>query len=113
MNLNIFGGKFLQILYFPYYHHPFCIKNMNDYTYIEFYGDIDDSVCPIYKKEISDLIESNRNKDVIFDFKEVTFIDSAGIGLILGIIMFFFIVLQFIFLFSLMIICGGNSTLFS
>ena len=60
------------------------VKKMSDYTYIEFYGDIDDSVCPRYKKEISELIEENKNKDVIFDFKQVTFIDSSGIGLILG-----------------------------
>lgn len=60
------------------------VKNMENYTYIEFFGDIDDTVCPRYKKEISDLIESNKHKDVILDFKEVTFIDSSGIGLILG-----------------------------
>lgn len=60
------------------------VKNFTNYTYIEFYGDIDDSVCPRYKKEISNLIEENKNKDVILSFKEVTFIDSSGIGLILG-----------------------------
>ena len=60
------------------------VKNLSEYTYIEFYGDIDDTVCPKYKKEISELIETNKNKDMVFDFKEVTFIDSSGIGLILG-----------------------------
>ena len=60
------------------------VKSINNYTYIEFYGDIDDSVCPRYKQELSDLIENNTNKDMIFDFKGVTFIDSSGIGLILG-----------------------------
>lgn len=60
------------------------VKNLSNYTYIEFYGDIDDSVCPKYRKEISDLIELNKDKDMIFDFKSVTFIDSSGIGLILG-----------------------------
>ena len=60
------------------------IKESSNYTYIKFHGDIDDSVCPKYKDEISDLIELNKNKDVVFDFKDVTFIDSSGIGLILG-----------------------------
>ena len=60
------------------------VRNLENYTYIEFYGDIDDRVCPRYKKEIADLIEHNKSKDVIFDFKKVTFIDSSGIGLILG-----------------------------
>ena len=60
------------------------ISELKDYTYITFFGDIDDTVCPKYRKEISDLINQNSNKDVVFDFKEVTFIDSSGIGLILG-----------------------------
>lgn len=52
--------------------------------YIEFYGDIDDSICPKYKEEISDIIKNNKNKNLILDFKNVTFIDSSGIGFILG-----------------------------
>ncbi len=60
------------------------VIDMSDYTYIEFYGDIDDSVCPRYKKELSELIENNKSKNMVLDFKQVTFIDSSGIGLILG-----------------------------
>jgi len=60
------------------------VKNTNKYTFIEFYGDIDDSVCPIYKEGVSELIKKNKNKDLVFDFKNVTFIDSSGIGFILG-----------------------------
>lgn len=60
------------------------VKDSSKYTYIEFFGDIDDTVCPKYKQEISMLIEQNKKKDMIFDFKEVTFIDSSGIGMILG-----------------------------
>ena len=52
--------------------------------YIEFYGDIDDSVCPNYKEEISDIVKNNKNKNLVLDFKNVTFIDSSGIGFILG-----------------------------
>lgn len=62
----------------------YIVKELPGYTYIEFYGDIDDTVCPKYKKEISDLINEKKNSNVVFDFKEVTFIDSSGIGLILG-----------------------------
>lgn len=60
------------------------IKNFNNYTFIEFYGDIDDSVCPNYKESISNLIKENKTKDIVLDFKNVTFIDSSGIGFILG-----------------------------
>ena len=60
------------------------IKISNQNVLIKFSGDIDDSVCPIYKEEISSQIKVNKNKDFIFDFKNVTFIDSSGIGFILG-----------------------------
>lgn len=62
----------------------YTVNELSEYTYIKFYGDIDDTVCPKYRQEISELINQNSNKDVVFDFKEVTFIDSSGIGLILG-----------------------------
>ena len=60
------------------------VKSTTKYTFIEFYGDIDDSVCPMYRESVSELIKKNRNKDLVFDFKNVTFIDSSGIGFILG-----------------------------
>lgn len=59
-------------------------KIIDKSIYIEFYGDIDDSICPCYKEQIGELIKINKNKDLIFDFKNVTFIDSSGIGFILG-----------------------------
>ena len=62
----------------------FKVVNSKNCTYIDFFGDIDDSVCPKYKDEISALIEENKEKDMVFNFKEVTFIDSSGIGMILG-----------------------------
>ena len=60
------------------------IKISNQNVLVKFSGDIDDSVCPIYKEEISNQIKVNKNKDFVFDFKNVTFIDSSGIGFILG-----------------------------
>ena len=60
------------------------IKISSQNVLVKFSGDIDDSVCPIYKEEISNQIKVNKNKDFIFDFKNVTFIDSSGIGFILG-----------------------------
>jgi stage II sporulation protein AA (anti-sigma F factor antagonist) len=60
------------------------IKISSQNVLVKFSGDIDDSVCPIYKEEISNQIKVNKNKDFVFDFKNVTFIDSSGIGFILG-----------------------------
>ena len=59
------------------------IIDIDDEKCIEFYGELDDSICPIYRDEISKYIENNRT-NYIFNFKNVTFIDSSGIGFILG-----------------------------
>ena len=59
-------------------------KMLDKSIYIEFFGDIDDSICPYYKEHIGELIRTNKNKDLVFDFKNVTFIDSSGIGFILA-----------------------------
>ena len=50
---------------------------------VSFYGEINSFNAPIYRKELSHLIE-NSQKDIVFDFKNTTFIDSSGIGLVLG-----------------------------
>ena len=43
------------------------IKISNQNVLVKFSGDIDDSVCPIYKEEISNQIKVNKNKDFIFE----------------------------------------------
>lgn len=37
----------------------------------------------IYRQQLSDLLEET-DEDVVFDFQETSFIDSSGIGLVLG-----------------------------
>ena len=62
----------------------YLIKNSGNKIQIFFSGDIDDSICPVYRKEISEYIKNNKAKDYIFDFTDVSFIDSSGIGFIIG-----------------------------
>lgn len=50
---------------------------------VSFYGEINSFNAPGYRKELSHLIE-NSQKDIVFDFKHTSFIDSSGIGLVLG-----------------------------
>lgn len=50
---------------------------------VHFYGEIDCVNTPLYRQELSELLEET-SEDVIFDFKETSFIDSSGIGLVLG-----------------------------
>ncbi len=51
---------------------------------IKFIGDVDNLVCTSYKSRLETLINENKYKKVIMDFSNVTFIDSSGLGLILG-----------------------------
>lgn len=53
------------------------------YIIVKFYGEIDCLNAPYYRHQLNHLFEEN-NGDVIFDFSNITFIDSSGIGLILG-----------------------------
>ena len=49
-----------------------------------FEQEIDHHICDIAKKEVDYEIQKNLPKTLIFDFKNVKFMDSSGIGMILG-----------------------------
>ena len=51
---------------------------------VKFSGDVDNLVCESYKNKLETIINENKYKKVIMDFSNVTFIDSSGLGLILG-----------------------------
>ena len=55
----------------------------NAFIIVSFKGEINSFNAPVYRKELSHIIE-NSIKDIVFDFKDTTFIDSSGIGLVLG-----------------------------
>ena len=50
---------------------------------VYFYGEIDGSNVSLYRNKLNVILAMNED-DVIFDFKHTTFIDSAGVGLVLG-----------------------------
>ena len=56
----------------------------NNSLVIYFYGDVDNKACLEYKSNIIDTINKYPYIDVILDFSNVSFIDSSGIGLIIG-----------------------------
>ena len=56
----------------------------NNALIVKFIGDIDNLVCESYKNKLETIINENKYKKVIMDFSNVTFIDSSGLGLILG-----------------------------
>lgn len=55
----------------------------NDKAIVYFFGEIDSSNVIYYKNKLNMILSLN-DGDVLFDFKETTFIDSAGVGLVLG-----------------------------
>ena len=59
-------------------------KSESDHLVIEFYGDIDDHYVGKVRNDIDMLISRQAPRAVIFDFKNVSFVDSTGIGLIFG-----------------------------
>ena len=56
----------------------------NNALVVKFIGDVDNLVAHSYKSKLETIINENKYKKVIMDFTSVTFIDSSGLGLILG-----------------------------
>lgn len=50
---------------------------------VHFDGDIDSQTVITYRQELSQLLDQT-HVDVVFDFENTSFIDSSGIGLVLG-----------------------------
>ncbi len=59
------------------------IEVVNHLIIVHFQGEIDCVMAPIYRQQLSDLLEETK-EDVVFDFQKTSFIDSSGIGLVLG-----------------------------
>lgn len=54
-----------------------------NFIVVRFQGELDCVNAPYYRHQLTQLFESY-NENVIFDFSNITFIDSSGIGLVLG-----------------------------
>ena len=58
------------------------INRDNLYIYLE--GEIDQSVAGELRVKLDDYLNSVKVKNVILNMKELTFMDSTGVGLIMG-----------------------------
>ena len=61
----------------------FC-KTKDDYIIVTLVGDLDHHITQELKVEIDQLITDKRIFNIVFDFMKVSFMDSSGIGLIIG-----------------------------
>ena len=60
------------------------LKADNSEVYAYLIGDIDHHTAKEMREEIDHYIERNRPKELTLDFREVSFMDSSGIGLVMG-----------------------------
>ncbi len=60
------------------------IKIKKDLLKVNLKGELDHHMTQFIRDEIDYNIEKFRIKKLLFDFKEVSFMDSSGVGMILG-----------------------------
>ncbi len=64
---------------------PVIIKNKGDTLYAYIKGEIDHHTAPEIRENIDDAILLHENiGQLILDFSDVTFMDSSGVGLVMG-----------------------------
>ena len=60
------------------------VKESNNVIIFKVENEFDNLLCIKYKSKVTELIARSRAELVVFDLNNVTFLDSSGIGLILG-----------------------------
>lgn len=60
------------------------IENSDDKITVYISGDIDHHSARAIREEIDSNVERVRPPELILDFQDVTFMDSSGIGLVMG-----------------------------
>ena len=64
---------------------PVTIKRKNDYIYAFLKGEIDHHTAPEIRETIDDALSTSETaKILVLDFGEVSFMDSSGVGLVMG-----------------------------
>ena len=63
---------------------PLTVKRQGDVVTLVIRGDIDHHSAPALRNAADEAISHYRPKLLIFDFSEVTVMDSSGIGLVMG-----------------------------
>lgn len=59
-------------------------KLVNKTLIVSIAGEIDHHTCENLRDKVDGQLDSNFGKNIIFDFTGVSFMDSAGIGVIIG-----------------------------
>lgn len=64
---------------------PVTIKRKKDYLFAFLKGEIDHHTAPAIREAIDDALASSESAHtLVLDFNEVSFMDSSGVGLVMG-----------------------------
>jgi stage II sporulation protein AA (anti-sigma F factor antagonist) len=60
------------------------VKHQSDYVTAYLYGELDHHSSEKVKSELDDIIRKYRDANLILDLKNLSFMDSSGLGVLLG-----------------------------
>ncbi len=60
------------------------INIVENFLVVNLYGEIDHHNASIIREKIDAKLEETKLKKLIFNFKEINFMDSSGIGMVIG-----------------------------
>ena len=53
-------------------------------SYLKICGDIDHHTCEMLRQQVDQALESTNSRSILFSFAQVSFMDSSGIGVLIG-----------------------------
>lgn len=60
------------------------VKQQSDYVTAYLFGELDHHSSEKVKAQLDDIIRTYRDSDLILDLKNLSFMDSSGLGVLLG-----------------------------
>ena len=60
------------------------VKHQSDFTTASLFGELDHHTADQVKIKLDEVIKKHKNANLILDLKNLSFMDSSGLGVILG-----------------------------
>ena len=59
-------------------------KTLDHILMVKINGDIDHHTCEILRQQVDQALENTNSRSILFSFAQVSFMDSSGIGVLIG-----------------------------
>ena len=59
-------------------------KTFDHILMVKICGDIDHHTCEMLRQQVDQALESTNSRSILFSFAQVSFMDSSGIGMLMG-----------------------------